>query len=58
MRGSFILYHSYWEPIKGLPREQKGELLEAIYNFQVHGELIALSPSVEMAFAFIRSAQF
>lgn len=55
MKKSFILYTSFWEPVKDLPREQKGELLEAIYRFQMDNKLIELSPAVKMAFAFIRS---
>jgi hypothetical protein len=52
---SFLMYLSFWEPVKDLPREQKGELLEAIYGYQISGEIMQLSPPVKMAFAFLKS---
>jgi len=55
MKESFLMYLSFWEPVKDLPREQKGELLEAIYGYQSNGEIMQLSPPVKMAFAFLKS---
>ena len=37
VRESFLLYKSFYEPIKSLSLEAKGALLEAIYEYQVSG---------------------
>lgn len=55
MKESFVLYLSFWEPVKDLPREQKGELLEAIFNYQLGNDMIVVSPHVKMAMSFFKS---
>jgi hypothetical protein len=32
---SFVLFKSFYEPIKNLTLEQKGKLLDAIFNYQI-----------------------
>lgn len=52
---SFILYTSQYSAIKGLSKSAKGELLEALYQYAITGEVPAFSqPQTEMAFNFIR----
>ena len=54
---SFILYKSFWDPIKGLAPEEKGQLLDAIFQYNIDGSLPELSPVCQMAFQFMK-AQF
>ena len=52
---SFLLYKSFYEPIKNFTLEEKGLLFDAIFNFQ-NGILVEnLSPQVAMAFAFFKN---
>ncbi len=52
---SFLLYKSFYEPIKALSTEVKGALLEAIYEYQISGaEPPATSPAY-MAFLFFKN---
>ena len=54
-RKSFMMYTSYIAQIKKLSREEKGELLEAIYDYQLEGEVSSqLSPLVDMVFSFMQ----
>ena len=54
-RKSFMMYTSYIAQIKRLSREEKGELLEAIYDYQLEGEVSSqLSPLVDMVFSFMQ----
>ena len=39
MKDSFILYNSFYEPIKELKDEQLGKLLRAIFNYTINGEV-------------------
>ena len=56
MKKGFILYKSLYEPIKALDKEQKGELMEAIFEYQLTGEIIEdLNPIVNMAFMFFKN---
>ena len=56
MKKGFLIYKSLYEPIKGFDREQKGELLEAIFEYQISGEITeGLSPIVNMAFLFFKN---
>ena len=55
MKDSFIMYVLHYNAIKALSREQKGELLEAIYIYQGEGKVIELSSIVNMAFSFIKN---
>ena len=52
---SFILYTSQYPAIKSLSKSAKGELLEALYQYALTGEIPHFSlPETEMAFNFIR----
>jgi hypothetical protein len=37
MKKSFVLYTDNYEPIKGLTQEQKGDLLDAIFKYNIDG---------------------
>ncbi len=53
---SFILYGSYYEQVMMLSVEERGQLLTAIYEYQISGEVsVEMSPIAAMAFAFVRS---
>ncbi len=56
MKKGFLIYKSLYEPIRSFTREQKGELLEAIFEYQTGGEVPAdISPIVNMAFLFFKN---
>jgi hypothetical protein len=54
-RESFILYKSFYLPIKGLSIEEKGTILDAIFQYHIDGKICELSPVCQMAFNFMRS---
>lgn len=55
-KNSFIIYNDLYEPIAGLSREEKGELLEAFFLYQrEQKELENMTPFVKMAFAFFKN---
>lgn len=54
MRDSFILYNSFYEPIKTLKNEQLGKLLRAIFNYTINGE-ITQDTEIMIAFMFIKN---
>ena len=54
-KNSFLLYISDYKCIKDLPLEQKGALLDAIFEYASTGTIIDLPPIVSMAFNFFRS---
>lgn len=53
----FIIYKSLYEPIKDLSRNQKGELFEAILDYQTikDYDFSKLSPMVKMSFMFFKN---
>lgn len=51
---SFILYNSFYEPIKALKNEQLGKLLRAIFNYTINGE-ITQDEEIIIAFMFIKN---
>lgn len=52
---SFILYSSQYPAIKSLSKSAKGELLEALYQYALSGNVPSFSQAqTEMAFNFIR----
>jgi len=51
---SFILYSSFYEPIKALKNEQLGRLLRAIFNYTINGE-ITQEDDILIAFMFIKN---
>ncbi len=54
-RPSFLLYKSFYEPIKFLKNEELGQLFRAIFDYQNDGEVKNLPPQLSMAFAFFRN---
>lgn len=52
---SFLLYKSFYEPIKHLSNEELGLLFRAIFDYQNGLEIANLSPSLGMAFAFFKN---
>ena len=54
-RESFILYKSFYLPIKELTVEEKGQLLDAIFQYHINGKICQLSPVCQMAFNFMRN---
>ena len=55
VRESFLLYKSFYEPIKTLSLEDKGALLEAIYEYQLSGVEPPNTSPVHMAFLFFKN---
>ena len=51
---SFILYNSFYEPIKALKNEQLGKLLRAIFDYTINGE-ITQEGDILIAFMFIKN---
>jgi len=54
MKNSFILYHSYKKHLSMLSNEQKGVLLDAIFDYSENCVVPELEPILMMAFNFIR----
>jgi hypothetical protein len=54
-RESFLLYKSFYLPIKELSLEDKGKMLDAIFQYHTEGKICELSPVCQMAFNFMRS---
>jgi hypothetical protein len=50
----FILYNSFYEPIKALKNEQLGKLLRAIFNYTINSE-ITQDSDILVAFMFIKN---
>jgi hypothetical protein len=49
---AFLIYKSFYEPIKDLSPVSKGRLLDAIFQYQINGTMPELDGSVSMAFSF------
>ena len=54
MKDSFILYNSFYEPIKSLKNEQLGKLLRAIFDYTING-VITQDNDIIVAFMFIKN---
>lgn len=54
MKISFILYTDVYESIKCLSQEEKGSLLDSIYQYAISDKEVALSSTAKMAFSFIK----
>gem|GEM_PF-3162730 len=54
-KDGFLIYKSQYSPIKILTTEEKSELLDAIFSYQIEGKIGDLSPRVCIAFAFIKN---
>ena len=52
---SFILYNSFYPPIKGLDLETKGRLLDAIFQYHINGTQPEETSPVFMAFMFMKT---
>lgn len=55
MKESFVLYKSFYEPIKGLSSEDKGNLLDAIFQYQIEGFEPPNTSPIYMAFLFFKN---
>lgn len=51
---SFILYTSFYEPLKILSEKQLGKLFKAIFDYQINGNT-QVDSDIQMAFAFIKN---
>jgi len=56
MKKGFVLYNDQYEPIKALSQEQKGDLLDAIFQYQRDGTQPENGTMVSMAFSFFKIA--
>lgn len=54
MKEGFVVYKSFYQPIKRLTQTEKGDLLDAIFQYQIEGTAPILSPAIGMAFEFIK----
>ncbi len=54
MKDSFILYTSFYEPLKSLSDEQLGRLFRAIFEFNLTGKE-NVDVDIQIAFAFIKN---
>jgi len=52
---SFVLFKSFYEPIKGLSSEDKGNLLDAIFQYQIDGIEPTNTSRIYMAFMFFKN---
>jgi hypothetical protein len=51
---SFLIYKSFYEPLKGLSDEDMGKIFRAIFEYQISGKLPEINPILNMAFSFIK----
>jgi hypothetical protein len=51
---SFLIYKSFYEPLKGLSDEDMGIIFRAIFEYQIYGKSPEISPILNMAFSFIK----
>lgn len=54
MKDSFVLYNSFYDPIKSLKNEQLGKLFRSIFNYTINGE-ITQDNDILIAFMFIKN---
>ena len=57
-RPSFLIYKSFYKPIKNLSNEDKGKLFTAIFEHQTQdfdGSEQVIEPQIEMAFEFFKN---
>lgn len=55
MRASFLIYRSFYDPIKHLQDEDLGRLFRAIFEYQINGITPAPDDSIYMAFQFFKN---
>lgn len=51
----FLIYKSFYEPIKGLSNEDAGRLFKALFEYQINGEILEEQGMVKMAFEFFKN---
>ncbi len=54
MKESFLLYTSFYEPLKTLSNEQLGKLFKAIFEYEING-IEDVETDIQIAFAFIKN---
>lgn len=54
-KDGFVIYKSFYEPIKELSLEHKGLLFAAIFEYQINDKIIDLPSECRMAFKFFRN---
>lgn len=55
MKKGFLLYHEYAEHFDLLTNEEIGQLMRAIFAYEISGEILPLAGAAKMAFSFIRA---
>lgn len=54
MKDSFIIYTSFYEPIKGLSDKQLGRIFRALFDYHVTGD-VQVDDDIKMAFLFFKN---
>lgn len=54
MKKSFVMYADTYDSIKALSQKEKGNLLDALFQYAIEGKETALNPVTGMAFSFIK----
>ena len=54
MKNSFIIYNSFYEPLKNLSNEQLGKLFRAIFDYTIDGK-VTEDNEILIAFMFIKN---
>ena len=54
MKNSFIIYNSFYEPLKNLSNEQLGKLFRAIFDYTIDGK-VTEDNEILVAFMFIKN---
>lgn len=54
-KDGFVVYKSFYAPIKELSDESLGKLFRAIFEYQINGVIIELPMDLMMAFSFFRT---
>ena len=52
---SFLIYKSFYEPVKELPNEDLGELFRALFEYQINGIEPTNTNRIYMAFQFFKN---
>lgn len=53
-KDSFIIYKSFYEPLKTLSNDQMGRLFKAIFEYQIN-EIVDVEQDIKMAFEFFKN---
>jgi hypothetical protein len=54
-KNGFLLYKQQYAPLEKLSNEMLGQLFRAIFQYQIDGTEIEMSPECSMAFNFLRN---